>query len=334
MKNQYKRTEETIEEIIGWRIEHTYYTSEDVDKVEDLEIDGEPNVLIYRNDYGEGDEFINIYRSVRIMMTTRYTINEDKYKKLPENVDYVIVENRIYEVKDENDMINFMTSLRAEEYIRNMMEGEIDNEINRKGETLLMKACEWKKEELVRELMGRMSEESINRMNKYGETALFYGCRAGIEESIMIEMIRRMKDDTINRWNEEGETVLQYVCYNKMERMAMEMIPRMSEEGISRWNREGETVLLHACINRMERVAMEMIMRMTGEAINKYTKRGETVLHVVCHNRMERLAVELIRRMSKEAIRKKIYGKTGADKIARRVKMRRVEEMIEQRMKE
>ena len=106
--------------------------------IEDLGLEGDENVIIYRNDKGDGEEFINIYSGIRIMITTERTINGDRYKKLPENVDYVIVKNRVYEVKEEFDMIFFMSEERLKEYIQEAISQGKLNESNKKGNTLLI----------------------------------------------------------------------------------------------------------------------------------------------------------------------------------------------------
>lgn len=41
------------------------------------------------------------------MITTEKTINKNRYKKLPHNVDFVIIEKEVYKVKDENEMLRF-----------------------------------------------------------------------------------------------------------------------------------------------------------------------------------------------------------------------------------
>ena len=154
-------------------------------------MNGDENVLIYKSNYYNyddddddndddnvdddndinvnGDEFINIFGNIKIMITTEETINEDKYKKLPENVDYVIVKNRVYEVKDEFDMMKFKSEKRFREYIEEVeRQGKI-NENNKNGETVLTIACKNEiaskngMERVAMELIPRMSEEAINK---------------------------------------------------------------------------------------------------------------------------------------------------------------------------
>jgi ankyrin repeat protein len=184
-RNQYKRIEGTVEEISKTYINFNDYDSKD--KIEDLELGGEENVLIYRGN-GNGDEFINIYSGIRIMITTERTINGDRYKKLPENVDYVIVKNRVYEVKNEFDMMKFKSEGRFREYIEELeRQGKI-NENNKRGETALMIACYKEMETDAMRLITKMSVDTINKWNKEGETALIKACENGMER--VVEMIR------------------------------------------------------------------------------------------------------------------------------------------------
>jgi hypothetical protein len=141
-RNQYKRIEGTVEEIAKIKIKF-YENYDSKDKIEDLALEGDENVIIYQNEEGKGDEFINIYCKTRIMITSEVTINEDKYKKLPENVDYVIVDNMIYEVKDEQEMMRFMRKERFSEYIEELERYDKINANNKNGETALYWAC-WK----------------------------------------------------------------------------------------------------------------------------------------------------------------------------------------------
>ncbi len=257
-RNQYKRIEGTVVKISKIYIFFDNYDSKD--KIEDLELEGDENVIIYKNEEGNGDEYINIYSGAKIMITTEKTINEDKYKKLPESVDYVIVDRLVYEVKDEFDMMKFKSEKRFREYIE---------EVERQGK--------------------------INENNKNGETVLTIACKNEIAskngmERVAMEIIPRMSDEAINKWNNKfGNTALILACYNKMERVALELIPRMSEEAINKWDEDGYTALIWTCKNRWERVAMELIPKMNKKAINKWNKDGRTALMIASKNKMERV---------------------------------------------
>jgi ankyrin repeat protein len=259
-RNQYIRIDKSVEKISKMNIYIKNYYYNFTEKIEDLELEGDENMIIYRNEIGNGDEFINIYSGAKIMITTEKTINEDKYKKLPESVDYVIVDRLVYEVKDEFDMMKFKSEKRFREYIE---------EVERQGK--------------------------INENNKNGETVLTIACKNEIAskngmERVAMEIIPRMSDEAINKWNNKfGNTALILACYNKMERVALELIPRMSEEAINKWDEDGYTALIWTCKNRWERVAMELIPKMNKKAINKWNKDGRTALMIASKNKMERV---------------------------------------------
>jgi ankyrin repeat protein len=258
-RNQYIKIEGTVVEISKIEIdfEDEDFEDEDYDdedRIEDLGLEEEPNVLIYKNEEGNGDEFINIYRGARIMITTEKTINEDKYKKLPENVDYVIVDNRIYEVKVEFEMMYFKSSKRFMEYIGELERHGKINENNKNGETALIVACKNKMERVAMELIPKMKEDVINKWTSYGDTALIWAC-VNKMENVAMELISKMSDEAINKWCNSGNTALNWCCgMGNLERVAIELIPRMSEEAINRWNEVGDTALYNACKNKMKRV--------------------------------------------------------------------------------
>jgi hypothetical protein len=282
-RNQYIKINKSVEEIAKIKIDYN-----NIEKIEDLELEGDENVLIYKNKEGNGDEFINIYSGTRIMITTEETINEDKYKKLHVNVDYVIVKNRIYEVKDEFEMMRFMSEERFIEYIEEVERHGKVNESNKDGYTALMISCYKGMERVAMELIPRMSEEGINKWNKDGETALYYACKNKWER-VAMELIPRMSKETINKCDDDGYTALSVACLCEMERVTIEIIPRMSEEAINKWNNYGSTALNLACYHKMERVAMELIRRMSKKAINKWDKDGCTALTIASENKMERV---------------------------------------------
>jgi hypothetical protein len=185
-RNQYIRIDKPVKEIA--KLEINCYDYDSKEKIEDLELNGDENVIIYKNEEGDGDEFINIFCKARMMITKEETINEDRYKKLPENIEYVIVNNKIYEVKEEFEMIRFMSEERFMEYIGEMeRQGKI-NKNNKNGETALMIACYNKMERVALELIAKMSEGAIKKWNKYG-IALHYACKNEMER-VAMELIK------------------------------------------------------------------------------------------------------------------------------------------------
>ncbi len=266
-RNQYIRIDKSVEKISKMNIYIKNYYYNFTEKIEDLELEGDENMIIYRNEIGNGDEFINIYSGAKIMITTEKTINEDKYKKLPESVDYVIVDRLVYEVKDEFDMMKFKSEKRFREYIE---------EVERQGK--------------------------INENNKNGETVLTIACKNEIAskngmERVAMEIIPRMSDEAINKWNNKfGNTALILACYNKMERVALELIPRMSEEAINKWNNKfGNTALIWACHNKMENVALKLLER-EDINVNNVDNSGNSALGWAIWQKMESVALKLLER--------------------------------------
>jgi ankyrin repeat protein len=166
------------------------------------------------------------------MITKKWMINEDKYKKLPENVDYVIVNNEVYEVKEDYEIVNnevyevkedyemiyFMSKKRLNEYIEELTRQGRINESNKNKNTIMMIVCKNKMESVAMKLIPRMSEEAINKQSKEGETALMVACKNGMKR-VAMELIPKMNEEAINKWNNNGRTALIFACRNKMERV-------------------------------------------------------------------------------------------------------------------
>ncbi len=322
-RNQYIKINKSVEEIAKIKIDYN-----NIEKIEDLELEGDENVLIYKNKEGNGDEFINIYCKTRIMITTEETINEDKYKKLPENVDYVIVDRAIYEVKEDFAMMRFKSSKRFEEYIEEIERHGKVNESNKDGYTALMIACYKGMERVAMELIPRMSEEAINKWDDEGRTALYYACRNKMER-VAMELIPKMSEEAINKWHIYYEdTALIWACIKKMENVAMELIPKMSRKTIEKEYIFQGTALMIACNKKMERVAMKLIARMSKKAINSWNRFEETALTIACERNMEKVAMKLIPKMSEYAINKENNKGETALMIACKNRMERVKELI------
>ncbi len=355
-RNQYIRIDKSVEEMAKIDIYFDDYEYEDEERIEDLELKGDENVIIYK--YNKYSDLINIYGGIRIMITDKEMLREDRYKELPENIEYVIVKKKVYEVRKEEEMMRFMSNRRIKEYVEEMIRNGRQNMINKKGETVLYWLCKKEMEEEAIELISKMDEEIINGSDRKGRTILNMACE-NVMKRLSIELIGRMSDEAINRediygymalnWaciNMMGKVVLEIVrrmsdkmieemdilnmvCLNIMEEAAIELIGRVSVDVINRWNNRGETSLFWVCYNKMERVAIIMIEKMSESGINKWNKFGETALYYACHNKMEEVALKLISRMSIEAINKKGGGKR-AIQIAEEKNMKKVVEMIKE----
>ncbi len=297
-QNKYLRTEQTLKELSRMLLS----IRREVVKIEDLEIEGEPNVLIYVNSRSDGEEFVNIYGSVRIMVTKFETIDKDRYKKLPEHIEYVISDGVVFEVRNEMEMMRFMSNKSKAEYVREKIyRGEV-NEVNRMGETMLIILCLSCMEDEALNLMERMSDEVVKMIYIKGSV---YGSVLSIAihykmKRLAIAMIDRMSDEEIK--TEEMKLITVCSDGNGMEIVALKLIRRMSKEGMSRWDDFGQTGLYFACLRKMESVALELIENMSSVSISRICRTYNTSLMAACHNGMERVAMAMIPKMTEEGI--------------------------------
>jgi hypothetical protein len=135
-RNQYIKIDNTIEEIAKTKIKFDG-RYDDREGIEELGIEEGVNVLIYKNERGDGEEFINIYSGIRVLITTKKTIDTDRYKKLPENIEYVIIDRMIYSKREEIEMMEFKSRGSLEEYAGELVRSGRYEERNKRGESIL-----------------------------------------------------------------------------------------------------------------------------------------------------------------------------------------------------
>ncbi len=298
-KNGYIKLEE-LEEV---DFENEY---DDSIRIEDLEIVGDERILVYKNDIGDGDEFMNIYSNIRMMITTYNTIRNDKYKKLPENIENVIVDGTIFNIREEFEMIIFMSEKRLDEHIRER--GEY-NKRTENGYTYLIARCMIydkenkmrRREEMIGDIIDRTSDEILNSETENGETALMCACE-NILFQVSHKLIDRMSDECINIVSKDGETALFFACYNNMDEIALRLINRTSEENINRVDRYGDTAIYYGCKNKMIDVSIELIKRTRREILNRIREDGNSVLIWASYNRMDEIVRMLIPLMEDETV--------------------------------
>lgn len=318
INNQYIKIKETIEEIGNKEYKFTYNYNDKIPNIEDLELIEEPNIILYMN-RTDGSEFINIYRSVRIMITTYWTLY-DKFDNLPENIETIIIidesgynkKNIILENKEIN-MMFLMSNTVLINFIKKMIQEEKYDVYNDKDETLLFWLCRRNITENTMELIEKMSEEMINKLNKddyyyeelnkekiIGESALYWAC-VNRNEEIALKILEKTKDNTLNAISWSNENLLICVCQRKLTKIALQIIPRMNSKRINEteiiWNSNlSKTALIYACENNMECVAIELIKLMNPASINKriilnslnntYKTDVLTALTIAKHNNM------------------------------------------------
>ena len=93
-ENEYLRIEKKVEEISRMRIKIMSSPIKRPKGIEELEINvEEPNVLICEGDENVIMRYENIYPSVRIIITDAESIRNERWKEVPEYVEYILVNN-------------------------------------------------------------------------------------------------------------------------------------------------------------------------------------------------------------------------------------------------
>jgi len=270
--NQYVYLEMNIKEMIKWEVNF-----DDVE-LEDIEYKKNANILIYNNIYGETKDFKNINKSVRILITDYETINYDKFYRIPEHIEYIIVDREIYNKKDEFEMMYFMDKATLKEYIEeNIEKDDMYDRISENNTTMLYYACLKKLDNVALRLIKKMDKKSINRCDKNGETVLNLAIYNRMEE-VAIELIKRMSDDMINKMDNYDQSAIYYACYRNMEKVALILLPRINKNVINK-EVNNKSLLYYACENNMEEVAIEIIKKMNENIIYKTIKEFDELHH-------------------------------------------------------
>lgn len=269
--------------------------------IDDIPIYEEPNILLYSKETN-GDEFINIYPSVRILITSYKTISENKYQKLPQNIEYIVCNNKIYKTKEEIQMIDFMSKDYFIDYINNkIIPNKKYDETSIYG-TILIWICKKLQDECLASIfIKKMSKESINYLDNSKSSALLYACNNKME-NICLELIPKMYDTIINTSDNQHINVLMIACYHKMEKVIIELIPRMTNKMI-RMNCDHHSSPLYYCSQQnMEKCTKLMIDKL--DKIANTDTEEDLILKWVCYHKMQNVALSLIPKMSKKAIHK------------------------------
>ena len=80
------------------------------------------------------------------------------------------------------------------------------------------------------------------------------------KEEKALELIERMEIESINKANKYGNTALIMACYKKMEKVVLKLLER-EDINVNQVDKEGYTALMNACIYEMETVALKILER-------------------------------------------------------------------------
>jgi len=295
INNQYIRLDIPLEEIAKIKIK----TDKNNKMISDLDIkDYEPNVIIAFGINGKID-YCNIYSSVRILRTSQKTLM-GKIEEIPEFIEVIIVDNLIYYNKNDVnsdkdfDLLRFENNEdRFEMKVERLIERGKLNSCNNVGDTILKNFIWRKKGEKAIELINKMEIESINKVNKYGNTALMLACFEENMKTVALKLLER-EEININQVNKYGYTALICACIYKMESVALKLLER-EDININQANINGDTALIWACANKMETIALKLLERKEIN-INQMNEDGYTALIWACINKMELVALKLLER--------------------------------------
>lgn len=250
-------------------------------KLEDLDIGLElPNVLYYIETEETGKvDFINIFSSVRVLVTDYWTLINN-YNKIPEYVEYIVGNNKIYRNnRDKRDFIEYEKDIKErEEIIRRWIEEDV-NYVNIEGQTVLIYALlNNMKEEVKKILMSNF--ECINRKNIYDRNILYYVSISSNDE------IKRMimEDKRIDCYDEyEGESsiISRYLSdnFNReyldiiIERVTIETVMRYIKRNVSYEMKYIEESIIRKLFNKLGEKIKDEELRMMIEEL-RYKKDG------------------------------------------------------------
>ncbi len=281
--NQYIKLEQNIEDIAKIQVKITVSNK----AVEEIDIkEKEPNVMIcYGNDKIK-IEYNNIYTSVRTIITNKEAIN-NKWNEIPEYIENVIIENRIYKNnKDKFDYIKFNDNEKIKEIIDELIENEkFERTNNIVDESIFDYVIDYKYCDI--DTIKKMNKKLINKVDKNGLSLLEMYCvrtpnwiidrnKRKEGEKIILEIIKMMTTEMINR----------VYKYKKQKSMEIEGINKTSKENIEDKAEEykGRSIVYYICKYKWKECLKKIITRCDKKLFNIHDEVGRTPIYWLYHD--------------------------------------------------
>ncbi len=319
--------------------------------IEDIDIDNtnnkNPNVLVYTSNKQlniNHDHFINIFHSVNILITTKNIVDNSKYKFLPNHIQYIIIDNIIYNRHDDFEIMFLMSKTDLENYVQNIItfnDSKI-NELNKNNmsilhiaiqnnisqqiiqsliykiknniifnsyyydnQSLLMKACQNKLLDVIVDLIPSVNNETLNKIDIYDCSVLHYACQYSLD-SIAIELIQRLDNKILNVKNNIKNTAIVFCIINDLSYVFDYLLNLMSNYALNYINNNSESLIHIACNHNRKDMAIKLINKINNKyTLNTLNKYKETTIFCACKKNMEDVAMLLLPHITDENI--KIY---------------------------
>lgn len=268
----------------------------------------EPNILLYaKYTYDEERvDFENIYHSVRILVTEKILIDEDKYLEIPNYIEKIIILNLEYDIKDDFEMIEFMSNERFSEYVKNKIyDDRIMLEYNRNNDYIFGEICARRDSELIKYIIEKRKNIINEIIERFGSKKIF---GSYYNEVIIRIIIENMDKKYLYERDEYNRTILQLLVYiYNMNTEISFLMDDLSYDLIKTRDNEDNNVLFYACKYHVSEVANKLIEKMETEDINYENKDGYTVYYYMIIKDMIKTIEKAVEKIDIINANKKIF---------------------------
>jgi len=259
IKNQYIRLDKAIGEILKIDIK----IEENEKTIEELEIkENEPNIIIAYGNKNKKNDYKNINKNVRILITDYYGLRDGLWREIPEYIEVVIINKVIiYDKKRESadkefDFILYENKMNYDKKIERMIEEGKLNEYNILGHTVLTSLILRNRRERAIEIIAKMDKESINKVDILGYNGLIHSIIMKQEE-VSLKLLER-EEINVNQINKNGDTALIRACMGKMELVALKLLEREEIE-VRHKNKNGKSAIDYVIKNNLEKIKVRIL---------------------------------------------------------------------------